>query len=541
MLLRNWTIAPRAAFGFGVIALMLAFLGAFSLSQMAGIRERGVNIEQSWVPAIRAVATIRENMLRIRTISLRMALDTDPKNIDTYAKQYQARNQVLQDNLKDYEPLISSAEEQQLYQQFRQDFVIYQKGMEDSFSLARQGNVAALHKLVLVDMKPVLDGTGKQLTDLAELNARGINQESQSAANQYSTSRWIIILVIGLAACITLLMAWLLTRSIVQPLHKALAVAQQVAQGNLTASIEVTGYDEVSLLQKALQQMQTNLRDTLAQISGSSKQLSAAAVQFSDLTEKSTQNLHQQNHEVEQAAASVNQMCGAVDQVASNASSASEASKSSNHVAQTGQQRVEETLSAINSLSDEVASTSSLVQKLASQSQDIGKVLDVIRSIAEQTNLLALNAAIEAARAGDSGRGFAVVADEVRALAHRTQESTLEIEQTVSNMRTGTAQALGSMQSSSQQAQTTRELAERAGASLSEIRDSISEMAERNRQIANIADEQAQVAREVEHNLGKIRDLSSRSASSAQQTNSAGHELSRLARELDLLVHRFRV
>ena len=178
---------------------------------------------------------------------------------------------------------------------------------------------------------------------------------------------------------------------------------------------------------------------------------------------------------------------------------------------------------------------------MAEQSQEIGKVLDVIRAIAEQTNLLALNAAIEAARAGESGRGFAVVADEVRALAHRTQNSTQEIEQMVSGMRTGASQALASMQASNGRARETRELAQSAGTALGEITSGISEMYERNLVIASAAEEQAQVAREVDRNLVNIRDLSVQSATGAHQTSASSHELSRLAADLSRLVGRFSV
>jgi methyl-accepting chemotaxis protein len=182
-----------------------------------------------------------------------------------------------------------------------------------------------------------------------------------------------------------------------------------------------------------------------------------------------------------------------------------------------------------------------LVQSLANQSQDIGKVLDVIRAIAEQTNLLALNAAIEAARAGESGRGFAVVADEVRALAYRTQQSTQEIEQMVQGMRTGSTQALDSMQASSSRAASTLALAERAGEALQTITESVHQIHERNLVIASAAEEQAQVAREVDRNLVNIRDLSVRSAAGADQTSASSHELSQLANSLRTMVQRFQV
>ncbi|WP_412547913.1 methyl-accepting chemotaxis protein [Pseudomonas sp. PDM16] len=285
--------------------------------------------------------------------------------------------------------------------------------------------------------------------------------------------------------------------------------------------------------------MQNNLRETLAQISGSSTQLAAAAEELNAVTEEAGRGLQQQNDEIEQAATAVNEMSAAVDEVARNAVSTSEASKASNQSAQVGHERVADTIEAITTLSAEVESTAGLVRELAAQSQDIGKVLDVIRAIAEQTNLLALNAAIEAARAGESGRGFAVVADEVRALAHRTQQSTLEIEQMVSGMRNGASQALSSMQASTGKARSTRELAESAGAALSDITGSIGEMYERNLVIASAAEEQAQVAREVDRNLVNIRDLSVQSATGAHQTSASSHELSRLAADLHRLVGRF--
>ncbi|WP_460070330.1 methyl-accepting chemotaxis protein [Pseudomonas sp. H2_E05] len=191
--------------------------------------------------------------------------------------------------------------------------------------------------------------------------------------------------------------------------------------------------------------------------------MASSATDLNGITDQSSRSLQKQTAEIEQAATAVNEMTSAADEVARNAVSTSESTRLSNETAREGQHRVGETVSAIQALSTNIGETSTLVQNLAEQSRDIGKVLDVIRSIAEQTNLLALNAAIEAARAGESGRGFAVVADEVRALAHRTQQSTLEIDQMVTAMRTGSNDALTSMQSSTQRATDTLALAEGRG------------------------------------------------------------------------------
>src|SRR5690606_33659945 len=159
------------------------------------------------------------------------------------------------------------------------------------------------------------------------------------------------------------------------------------------------------------------------------------------------------------------------------------------------------TVDSITSLADDVTSTAGEVEDLASKVRNISQVLDVIRAIADQTNLLALNAAIEAARAGEAGRGFAVVADEVRALAHRTQQSTQEIEQMIGGIQQGTDKAVNAMQTSNQRARGTLELAQSAGVALDEIATAIGQISERNLVIASASEEQAQVAREVDRNL----------------------------------------
>jgi methyl-accepting chemotaxis protein len=541
MLLRQLNIAPRAALGFALIAVLVALLGVFALGQMSSIRSSEVAVEKQWLPSIRGGDEIREIMLRIRTISLRMALDQDPKNIAQYRSQMDTRDKELSDKIAAYDQLVNTDEGKALYGQFKTTFAAYRAGIAQSFSLAEQGRRDELTKLLLVDMKTVVDGSGKQLNDLADLFAKQVAAESQKSADHYDTSRMIVSLFIALAALATVGLAMLLTRSIVRPLGDALNAAENVARGDLTRPIETQGNDEVSRLLKALATMQQNLRETLQGISGSAAQLATAADELNAVTLDSTQNLQQQNNEIEQAATAVNEMTTAVEEVARNAVSTSDATRQSSESAHAGQERVSETVTAIGALASDVQVTGGLVQSLANQSQDIGKVLDVIRAIAEQTNLLALNAAIEAARAGESGRGFAVVADEVRALAYRTQQSTQEIEQMVQGMRSGSTQALDSMQASSSRAAATLALAERAGEALQTITASVHQIHERNLVIASAAEEQAQVAREVDRNLVNIRDLSVRSAAGADQTNASSHELSQLANSLRTMVQRFQV
>ncbi|GFM65395.1 methyl-accepting chemotaxis protein [Pseudomonas cichorii] len=541
MNLRTLTIARRAGLGFTLISLLVALLGWFSLVQMSAIRQSEIAVETNWLPSMRVVNDIREIMLRIRTISLRMALDTDPKNIPTYRSQMDVRNQDLAKKLEILDKFVDTPEEKTLADQFRVSLGEYQKALERSFVLAGQGDSAGLNKLLLVDMKTIVDGSGKQLSDMAEFYNQKVDSEGKAAEIQYDQSRNIVIAFVILAALGTIGLALLLTRSIVKPLESAVSAAEHVARGDLTHEVVVDGSDEVTRLLRALEQMKDNLRTAMRNISSSATQLASAATELNSVTEDSYRGLNQQNAEIDQAATAVNEMTSAVEEVARNAVSTSDASNHSSASAKAGQARVNETVQSIQTLTTNVQSTSSLVQNLADQSQDIGKVLDVIRSIAEQTNLLALNAAIEAARAGESGRGFAVVADEVRALAHRTQQSTLEIDTMVSAMRNGSAQALESMMTSRDRAHSTLSLAQGAGESLSEITSSINQISERNLVIASAAEEQAQVAREVDRNIVNIRDLSMQSTQGANQISASSHELSRLAADLNQVVSNFKV
>lgn len=541
MNLRNLTIARRAGLGFTLISLLVALLGWFAMVQMSTIRQSEVAVETNWLPSMRVINDVREIMLRIRTISLRMALDPDPKNIATYRSQLDVRNQDLSKKLDIFASFVDTPEEKVLSDQFRVTLGEYQKALDKSFVIAAQNDRDALNKLLLVDMKTIVDGSGKQLADLSEFYAQHVDAEGKAAEAQYDKSRNIVFIFVVIAGLGTIALALLLTRSIVRPLEVAVTAAENVANGDLTQRITVDGSDEVTRLLAALDKMQSNLRSAMQHIGSSATQLASAATELNSVTEDSYRGLHQQNAEIDQAATAINEMTSAVEEVARNAVSTSDASNNSSRSALAGQARVVETVQSIQTLTDNVQATSTLVQSLADQSQDIGKVLDVIRSIAEQTNLLALNAAIEAARAGESGRGFAVVADEVRALAHRTQQSTLEIDKMVSAMRSGSAQALESMLTSSERANETLTLAQGAGASLTDITSSINQISERNLVIASAAEEQAQVAREVDRNIVNIRDLSMQSTQGANQISASSNELSRLAGDLNQVVARFKV
>ncbi|ROL76027.1 methyl-accepting chemotaxis protein [Pseudomonas vranovensis] len=541
MSLRNMNIAPRALLGFALIGALMLALGLFALNQMSKIRQAGETIETSTVPSLTNLDQLTQLTLRLRTLSYRLLLNREADTLQATLKLIDQRNQQIDDARRNYEPLIFGNQERSAYNQYVQLLGQYRQ-LENRMRLASQNNdLETLRNLINRDMLDSSEQINSVMDQLVSINTEQTSEINRTAADQYSNAVTLVIGLLLAATALTLICALLLTRSIVKPIDEALQAAERIAEGDLTRSIHAEGQDEAARLLKAMAKMQNKLRDTLQQISGSATQLASAAEELNSVTDESARGLQQQNNEIEQAATAVTEMTSAVEEVARNAVSTSEASKEATRSAGDGRDLVMETVSAIERMSTDVQGTADLIGNLAEESRDIGKVLDVIRGLADQTNLLALNAAIEAARAGEAGRGFAVVADEVRALAHRTQQSTSEIERMIGSIQGGTEQAVNSMRNSTERAESTLNIARGAGLALETITGAVAEINERNLVIASAAEEQAQVAREVDRNLVNINDLSVQSATGAHQTSAASAELSRLAVDLSGLVARFSV
>ncbi len=541
MSIRSLTIGKRSTLGFGLIGLLVLFLGLFALNQMANMRNESKEVDENWLPSIMALSELNVTVMRIRANTLRLALAEEPQMVQETAQRLtQLRSEVAQRDAV-YAKRVTTAEERAAYERFKQSFEQYLLLQQRVVEHVVRGERAQAVTIINGEINGHADNVTASLNQLLTINSEEAGGAADRASAQYDTAFSWVVATLVFAAAITVTLAWVFTRSVVGPLGTAVSVAERIAGGDLTGDFVVEGKDEPARLLTSLKAMQANLRSTIQGIADSSNQLASAAEELNAVTEDSTRGLHQQNHEIEQAAAAVNEMTAAVDEVARNAVATSEASQDSNDTAQRGRKQVLQTVESINLLASDVTNTAGEVEHLAGQVRDISKVLEVIRSIAEQTNLLALNAAIEAARAGDAGRGFAVVADEVRALAHRTQQSTGEIEQMIGSVHQGTDKAVHAMQSSNERARTTLEMARAAGEALDGITSAISQISERNLVIASASEEQAQVAREVDRNLVNIRDLSLQSSAGANQTSAASQELARLAIDLNGLVARFRV
>ena len=425
--------------------------------------------------------------------------------------------------------------------QMERDWPTYQAIVQRYVALMNAGDVENGRTLLLGDLQKTYRQIMDQLTVMIDSNNRQISEGTAQASIMESSANTTLYTGIVLAFLAAFGLGLFVSRLISRPIAMAVISAQRIAQGDLTQNIVSTGRDESGQLLSALGDMQSSLKGTIQQIASASDQLASAAEELNTVTETASRGLVRQKDEIQQAATAVTEMTSAVEEVARNAVSTSEASRSTSEEASNGRHKARDAVTAINSATSEIAASTTMVEDLAVQVRDIGKVLDVIRGIAEQTNLLALNAAIEAARAGEQGRGFAVVADEVRALAARTQASTGEIEGMINSVQTSADQAVRAMGKSQSLVNDTQSLAQATGQALEVIADGISQINDRNMVIASASEEQANVAREVGRNLVNIQDLSTQTAAGAHQTAASTQELSNLALSFNTLVNRFKL
>ncbi|HEK1685352.1 TPA: methyl-accepting chemotaxis protein [Pseudomonas putida] len=541
MQLRNMKIGIRAASVFTLLGVLVLVMGLISLYETRRMDSATDEIRVTWMPAIIALNEVSTNLGRARAMTLRSVIEEDPAARQATLSRIGEINASLEEGIKSYESTIIEKDDRALFDNFvslTQRYHGQQKSIRDAVA---NGDIADARRLVNGPLAEYADSMMKALGTLIQYNSDGADKASERSSNAYDEAFALIVLSLVVIILALVAIAVLLTRSIVVPLAEAVSVAERVATGDLTQEIRIVGRDEPALLLRALSRMQESLRDTIRKIAASSDQLASASEELHTVTEDTSRGLHQQSAEIDQAATAVNQMTAAVEEVANNAVSTADASKGADQTTRDGRDQVNQALSSIQQLVEDVTGTSSEIEQLATSANEISRVLDVIGSIAGQTNLLALNAAIEAARAGEAGRGFAVVADEVRALAHRTQQSTAEIEQMIGGIQTGTERAVGSMHSSQGRASGTLEIAQAAGQALELIAEAIAAINQRNLVIASASEEQAQVAREVDRNLVNIRDLAMQTSAGANQTSAAAQDLSRLAVELNGMVAQFKV
>jgi methyl-accepting chemotaxis protein len=412
----------------------------------------------------------------------------------------------------------------QLMQRYRTDFLALVKA-EQQIGLTQQEGL-------LGELRQTIHGVEEHLAKLFTTVNKTIEQiHVRLEWTLFTAVAFIALSIAGLLSVLGI--------NILRRIRNASDNMQQIAagDGDLTRRLEERGSDEISELARSFNLFANKIHDTLkksAELVNHLGQTGDRVTDAASTTDCSMKQLRSNTHSVVTA---TEEMSATARDVANNASQVSTATQQANALSTEGRHIVEQSIQSINSFADEFNEAATTITSLRSETDNIGSILDVIRSIAEQTNLLALNAAIEAARAGEQGRGFAVVADEVRNLAHRSQESTNEIQELIERLQSQAESAASKIQHGHQRISDTVTKARQAGVALSKITESVGSISDMTTQIATAAEEQSMVVAEINQNVVTIEQLAGDTAQNADLTT---HLTTELAEAMASLIYEIR-
>lgn len=545
-MLTKMTIGQKLTMVFTTLALLMLGFAWFATLQLSNIYRDASEVSDNIVPSIRASSQMHVALLDARRAELNMVIDAlgkDPDSLNSSTQSFEAaKSQYMAAEQRYGSMPFVSERDRNMFAELKTAAAKYFSAHGDLETAIRQGDIAKVQSLIKNESRAALEQAGQDGLELRKENDRVANLLTKQSEASYERAKLLSTTVGALTLLFVVIVAWLLIRQIRNPVMTLLEQTRQVAAGNLTSQLDMKqfSHDELGKLAQGFNEMQSNLRMLVNEVSGSVVQLGAAAEEISAVAQQSANNMGAQQHELNQLATAMNEMQATVQEVARNTNDAASAATSASDTAAQGSETVNDSIGRIEKVATAIEETALVIRQLGDDSRNIGMVLEVIQGIAEQTNLLALNAAIEAARAGEQGRGFAVVADEVRTLAKRTQDSTSQINHIISELQQRANEAGVTMQQSQDMMSETVHTAREAGASIAEISSSVNSISHMNIQIATATEEQGAVSEELNRNVVNISNASEEVATGAKQMAQACNDLNLLATQLQEVVRKFR-
>lgn len=497
MSLANWRIGYRLGAGFMLLILMLFVVSVLSLSKLSSFQDSARDIVQEVYPNTVDANKLIDNVTTQLVVYQRLMLITSPEQLKTNTDRIKELRQEITPLLAQIEQNITddkSIAQMKVVRGVRTAFI---ESGERIVSLVTSGERDA----AITEFNTALDQVQRQYRDTLRLLVQ-IQDDKMTASihameKVYTETRTLLLAILAFGAIVGTIIAWSITRSVTHPLHQALAVANRVAQGDLTSMVVIKHRDEAGLLLHALDQMNSSLRSIVGKVRDGAENISAAASEIATGTQDLSARTEEQASSLEQTASSMEELTATIKNTASNTHEATSlANKASDAALRSGE--------VMNSVTQKM-------HGIHDSSLRMAEIIGAIDGIAFQTNILALNAAVEAARAGEQGRGFAVVAGEVQALAQRSATAAKEIKTLIDD-------SVSKIQEGMQLVGTAEENMQGLSTYVRNVSDIISEIAQASR-------EQSEGINQLNLAVGQIDTTTQQNAALVEESASASLSL----------------
>ena len=487
---KNMKIGMRLGLGFGLVVILMGVIAFIGINHLGGMNQNMEKLVHDRYPKTVMANDVLKHLNRIARSVRNVLIMDKTEDVKKELDRINESRSVIKENLDKLDKSITSEKGKELLKGVADARSKYIPATDHFLKLGAEGNWDEARALLLGEIRPVQLAYFDALNKLIEYQGQLMDETGKKSSEDYQTARNLMVALAIAAMLLALAVAFWVTRSITRPLNEAVGVANQLAEGDLNAKIDVNSHDETGQLLSAMKNMVAKLTQIITEVRSAADSLSSASEEVSATAQSLSQGSSEQAASVEETSASVEQMSASISQNTENAKVTDGMASKAAKEATEGGEAVKSTVTAMKQIANKIG---------------------IIDDIAYQTNLLALNAAIEAARAGEHGKGFAVVAAEVRKLAERSQVAAQEIGEV----------AKGSVS-----------LAERAGRLLDEIVPSIRKTSDLVQEITAASEEQSAGVGQINTAMSQLNQTTQQSASASEELAATSEEMGSQAQQL---------
>jgi len=539
--MKNISMRQKLIFVVVCYLVLFAVNATLSLGSLKKSNDGGHQMYENYMTNIINLTAASNEMSQLYLWQKRHIISPDDSAMNLAETHMNQAKSELDKYLNAFENTLDPGEETELFNQFNIDLKTLLNLNTKIVGLSSTNDVKA-ESISNGQFYTQFDDLGTSLQKMLDTNIEGAKLLDESNDQEYDSALNMVWLLSFFAVALTTLIVISIEKMVINRLVSLQKSIESIESSHkLDATNHIDGGDEIAQVASAYFKMLSGFRELVEEVKQTVGTLQGSSEGLTELASLSSNNATNSSDRLTAIATASQEMSTTVAEIARNANDASSAVQQAERQAKDGDDVVADTITTINTLSQTMSNASDATQEVKSQTQAIGSVLEVINGIADQTNLLALNAAIEAARAGEQGRGFAVVADEVRTLAQRTSESTQEIKNTIVKLQSETGNAVSLIESSMNDVEKCVEQAEKAGGSLREITESVSQITEMNLLIATATDEQQSVSQEIGQQASEANNIADDAAEKASSVANTSSELAGIAKHMETLVKDYQV